>query len=129
MKPTLPRRSLSLAALVVAVLAAAPVAARPFHFGLARSVPAEGATVHELTEVRLWFTEPPAEGTVSIRLIDAGGKPLETSAPAADEEDAKVFSIAVPEGVEPGEYRVAWRGMGADGHVVRGEFSFTLAGH
>jgi len=81
-----------------------------------------------VSEVRLWFTEPPSGGTVSIRLIDGAGDAVPTADPAQEAEERTAFSIALPDGVAAGAYSVAWRGMGDDGHVVRGEFTFTDAG-
>jgi len=130
MKPTLPRfRTLVLAFLALAVSGATLAATAPFHFALTKSMPADQATVHHVPEVKLWFTEPPSEGTVSIRLIDAAGAAVATADPAQDPEDGSVFSIALPDGLVAGAYSVAWRGMGNDGHVVKGEFAFTVAGH
>ena len=130
MKPTLPRfRALLFSFLALASAGPMLSAAMPFHFALTKSAPADKATVHHVPEVKLWFTEPPAEGTVSIRLIDAAGGAVATADPTQDLEDMKAFSIALPNGLGVGNYTVAWRGMGADGHVVRGEFVFTVAGH
>lgn len=130
MKPTLPRFSARLlVVLTLAASAAALTAATPFHFALAKSVPADKATVPDASEVRLWFTEPPSEGTVSIRLTDAAGEPVPAPDPVADAADAKAFSVTFGHGLEAGVYSVAWRGMGDDGHVVRGNFVFTVTGH
>jgi hypothetical protein len=108
---------------------ATAAAARPVHFGLARSAPADKATVHTLSEVRLWFTEAPSDGTVSIRVLGPADEPLHTADPVRDPEDSKSFSVQLHQAPAPGAYRVAWRGMGADGHVVKGEISFTVAHH
>ena len=91
--------------------------------------PADKATVHAVPAVTLWFSEPPSEGTVSVRLTDASGQAVATADPAEDPEDDKVFGVALPSALVPGGYTVSWRGMGGDGHVVRGEFAFTVAGH
>lgn len=99
------------------------------HFGLARSVPSDKATVHQVSLVTLWFTEAPAEGSVSIRLLDGDGKAVAASDAARDPEDAKAFSIRPGSAPAPGSYTVSWRGMGADGHVVRGQLVFTVAAH
>jgi len=131
MDPTLPRlRTLPFALFLLALGAAGTsLAAAPFHFGLAKSVPADKATEHHVAEVKLWFTETPADGTVSIRTLDATGAAVASSDPKQDPEDAKAFNVAFPNPLAPGQYRVNWRGMGADGHVVRDSLSFTVAGH
>lgn len=117
--------SLSLLAAVCVAGAAAP----SFHFALAGSVPADKATVHEVTEVRLTFTQEPSEGTVAARLLDAAGEPVPGSDPAKDAQDGKTYAFAPAAPLKPGAYTVSWRGMGADGHVVRGSFSFDVQPH
>lgn len=125
--PSGPLASVAIAAVAAAVLTA-PAAAHSLHFELARSVPAAGATVENVSEVRLWFTEAPQDSTVAVHLIDAEGDLLDTPAPAPDPEDEKVRFVPLPNGLTSGHYTVAWRGMGDDGHVVRGEFAFSVTG-
>ena len=46
--------------------------------------------------------------------------------PRQHEDDPTSFSVGF-HGVFPsGTYTVSWRGMGADGHVVRDTFQFTV---
>jgi hypothetical protein len=96
------------------------------HFALSRSVPAADATVASPAEVRLWFTEPAADGSVSIRLVDAAGAAVETADVVHDPQDAKVYSIAVGRRLAAGRYTVSWRGIGDDGHTVQGNFGFAV---
>ena len=44
----------------------------------------------------------------------------------ADADDAKVFSAAIQDDLAAGQYTVIWRTMAADGHVIRGDFGFTV---
>ena len=110
-------------------LASTMAAASLLHFDLAKSSPIDEATVHMVPEVTLWFTEAPSDGSVSIRLIDSAGEPIEGLTAAVDEEDGRIFHLPTPDGLAPGAYTVTWRGMGGDGHVVRGDFGFTVASH
>ena len=98
-----------------------------FHFQLNKSAPEAETTVSAPSEVRLWFSQVPQEGTTSIRVLDPAGEPIHTAdvVQAADEDTA--FSVALHGTLAPGEYTVAWRAMGQDGHVVRGDFPFTVA--
>lgn len=98
-----------------------------FHFTLSQSAPEAGATLASPAEVRLWFTQVPQEGTTSIRLVDADGGLVHTGDVVQDPEDGQVFSIALHGTLAGGEYTVAWRAMGEDGHVVRDEFSFSVS--
>jgi methionine-rich copper-binding protein CopC len=99
------------------------------HLALERSAPAAGAEVHMVHEIGLWFTQSPQENSVSVRLIDAGGSAVDTGEAARDQDDPKSFRMEIPGHLAPGEYTVAWRAMGDDGHVVRGDFAFTVMAH
>lgn len=116
------------AALLTAIGATTSVAAeRAFHFALSRSVPAADASVPSPSEVRLWFTQVAQPGSVAIRLINGGGDAVPTGAPTPAEDDGRVYHVAVEGKLPAGPYRVSWRGIGDDGHVVRGDFSFTVS--
>ena len=98
-----------------------------FHFALTGSAPEADTAVPSPKEVRRWFTEVPQDNSVGIRLIDSGGDAIETGEPTRDEQDGKIFSIAVDRALSGGAYTVSWRGIGDDGHVVRGDFGFTVS--
>lgn len=110
---------------LVAVIAAATPATRA-HFGLSKSLPEAGTTVTSPDEVRLWFTQEPQEGTVQIRVVEAEDAGVHVMDPVQDEEDGRVFSIVLHGTLPPATYTVSWRGMSADGHVVRETFPFTV---
>ena len=95
------------------------------HFGLSKSEPAKDAAVAPPDELRLWFTQVPQEGSVSIRLMVAEA-PVETGPAVQDPDDGRVFSVAIEDALGAGRYSIAWRGMAADGHVVRGEIPFSV---
>lgn len=118
-------------ALVTIAAVAFLSAAAPFetlHFGLDRSVPAAGQSVESPAGVTLWFTEVPQDNSISIRLVDARGGLVPSSEPRQDAEDGTQFQIRPSGSLEPGGYTVAWRGIGQDGHTVRGDFGFTVVG-
>lgn len=96
------------------------------HFGLDRSTPEAGSSLAAPTEVKLWFTEEPQEGTMSIRLLEAEDAGIHAMDPVQDPEDPRAFTVALHGTVPAGTYTVSWRGMGADGHVVRDTFQFTV---
>ena len=129
MKATLPRLRVFVFTLLALGLVSAAAAATPFHFGLVKSLPADKATVHHVPEVKLWFTEAPEEGTVSINVVDAQGELVPTADVAQDPENAAAFSAKLIGTLPAGAYSVRWRGMGDDGHVVRGELTFSIAVH
>lgn len=122
------RTALTLAVLAVSASAAVP-ADEPLallHFGLRSSTPAADAEVPAPEALHLVFTQVPQENSLSVRVIDAGGEAAETGEPTYDDEDRKVIHVSVDEALAAGAYTVAWRGIGDDGHVVRGDFAFTV---
>ena len=121
-RPTL-RGLLFTAALPLVV--ALPAAAR-MHLALKNSLPAADASTAPPAEIRLWFTEQPQDGATSIRLMGADEHPRTLGDVAAVEGEAAAYAAPVQDALAPGRYTVAWRSMAADGHVVRGEFAFTV---
>jgi hypothetical protein len=94
------------------------------HTPLTASVPAPKATVSApVKEIVLEFG-----GDVrltAVVLTDAqGGNKKVAAVPAAV---AKKFTLAVEEDLKAGVYTVNWRAVGADTHVVSGDFRFTVA--
>jgi methionine-rich copper-binding protein CopC len=118
---------LLLAAGVLLVAAVPPPDSAVPHFGLRTSAPEADATVSALDEVRLTFTEVPQENSVSIRVVSPDGEALETGDVRSAPDDGRIVFVTVPGTVPDGAYTVAWRGIGDDGHVVRGEFGFTVS--
>jgi len=98
------------------------------HFELSRSEPGAEATVQSPSEGRLWFTQVPQENTTSIRVLEPKGDPLHTGEVIQDASDGQAFSVALHGALPPAIYTVSWRSMGSDGHVVKGEFTFTVSG-
>lgn len=120
---------MSARSVLVAVVVLAGVASThddALHFALSRSVPEAGAEVASPPEVRLWFTEVPQDNSMSVRLLDPAGEPVETDALVQDDEDGRIFHLAVEGTLPAGGYSVVWRAIGQDGHVVRGDFGFTV---
>ncbi len=96
------------------------------HLQLDRSAPAADSTVSTPAEIRLWFSQATQEDATSIRLVDGDGELVELGE-VTPAEGRTVHSASVPGALAPGSYTVAWRTMAADGHVVRGDFSFAVA--
>lgn len=98
----------------------------PLHLTLQRSAPEVGSTVTSPGEIRLWFSQRPQRGSTSLSVTGPGGavrlEPIQE-----DPEDNRSFAAAIPSPLDPGSYRVSWRTMAQDGHVIRGEFTFAVA--
>jgi methionine-rich copper-binding protein CopC len=118
------RRSLAVSALgVLLVFLATP--AWP-HASLVRSSPARRATLTTAPDrVHLWFNEAiePKFSSVSVR--DAAGQRVDLGDARVEPEDPKRLTV----GLKPlgrGTYRIRFRVLSVDGHVVESEFPFTL---
>ncbi|HSG49685.1 MAG TPA: copper resistance CopC family protein [Longimicrobiales bacterium] len=104
----------------------APAAEPAFHLQLDRSHPAADTTLTSPSEIRLWFSQVPQASATSLRLIRDGAPVAAVGELKADASDGKVFAAPVQGTLPDGSYTVAWRTMAADGHVVRGDFAFTV---
>ena len=105
-----------LAGLLVVVAAAALA-----HSKLGTSVPADGAVLARMpAEIVLTFSK--RLRLTRVRMSGDGGRTVELEA-------AKAFGtrFAIPaKGGGKGAYRIEWRGLAADGHAMRGAFSFRV---
>jgi copper resistance protein C len=96
------------------------------HASLVRSSPARRATLTTAPDrVQLWFNEAiePKFSTVSV--WDADGQQVDLGDARVEPDDPKRLIV----GVKPlgrGTYRVRFRVLSVDGHVVESEFPFTL---
>ena len=120
-------RTVLLFTALVGATIASPSDAAPPHFGLRTSSPAADATVTSVDEIRLSFTQVPQEGSGLIRLVNPAGDAVDVGDLTRDLEDDRTLYVSVPAALDPGVYTVMWRGIGDDGHVVRGDFTFTVA--
>lgn len=119
--------TLALAGATVAATDAPTASLDLVHFELKKSAPEKDAhLMASPSEIRLWFTQEPQDGSTSIRLITAGGDEAPTGDVVQSDEDPTVFSVAVQGALAGGMYTVSWRALGQDGHVVRDTFQFMV---
>ena len=112
----------ALALVLVAVLA--PARAASAHADLIATDPADGAIVKEAPEaLTLQFTEDVSLRPDGVRVLDASGDRVDSGAASA-----KGTEVTVPLGatIADGTYVVAWRAVSADGHPIRGSYSFSV---
>lgn len=95
------------------------------HNRLTHSEPAADSTIAAPREIRLWFSERPVARLSSIVLQASDSSRVALGAVRATDDP---LSITAPvEGPVPaGRYAVTWRTSSADGHVVRGRFTFSV---
>jgi methionine-rich copper-binding protein CopC len=94
------------------------------HTKLEKSVPADGATLTTApTSIQLFFNEKPDLKVTKVEITGPSGK-VELG-PAHSMADKDIMA-PVKGTLGDGKYTVAWRAAGTDGHVQKGEFSFTV---
>lgn len=103
--------------------------ARPPHITLDASTPGDEESIDgDVTEVRLFFSEPPLMRGASIRIVDSSRKLVRSSPPEPDAEDPSQLAVQLSTPLAAGQYVVQWRCIADDGHVMRGSFTFDVAG-
>jgi methionine-rich copper-binding protein CopC len=112
---------------VIVLVERAPAATPDMHLRLVRAVPAADTTIAVApTEVKLYFSEVPQVRVTTVKLINAAKQEFALGEAKADANDGKIVSAPVTTSVAAGTWTVTWRTMARDGHVVSGEYRFTL---
>ena len=112
--------SILIAGLALAALTALSVQA---HTVLSSSVPADNA-VETVAPERITLSFSTEVRLTGLSMEDAAGASVDLgSIPTATQRE---FVIPAPK-LPPGTYRVSWRAVGADSHVVSGEYRFEVA--
>jgi copper transport protein len=104
-----------------------PVASA-LHTALSRATPAVGSRVTgEVRELRLAFTTAVQLPLSEVRVVREGGTPVSGRlAYAVDSGETElVLTLDLP--LAAGAHQVSWQTAGPDGHVIRGEYGFTVA--
>ena len=111
--------------ILAAVLTLALAAAAQAHSLLLSSVPAADTAVHDPTVVTLRFNNRIEKKLCQIRLVSPRGEAqalsVRTDGGALDALEAPLPPLAT------GRYRVDWRVLSTDGHVVSGTFAFSVS--
>ena len=111
--------------IALAVALAVPAVAWGHATLLATQPEASGVLAQPPTEVRLTFSERIEPRFAVISVTDAGGNQKIAGSPAraADDENAIFVPISAS---RQGWYLVWWRVISADGHPIRGAFTFAV---
>jgi copper transport protein len=113
------------AAVLLVSFAAVTTAPARLHTALRRSEPANEARLGTPpTRIALWFTARPQLPFSHVRLAGATGD-VALDKLVADTGNGIVARIAGP--MPDGAYTVHWQTGSADGHPIRGEFTFSVA--
>ncbi len=97
------------------------------HPKLMSAVPAANSHVMAVpTVVRLTFQEALEPALSRITMMHAGIHAVTMGALAADSADHKTLVATLKSPMGAGVYTVSWQAAGADGHPMRGTYSFTV---
>jgi methionine-rich copper-binding protein CopC len=96
------------------------------HAFLDHATPAVGSAVHTSpAQVKLWFTQKLEPAFSTARVSDRSGKQVDKGDAQVDRADATLLRVSLPQ-LAPGTYRVRWRVLSVDGHVIKGDFTFDV---
>jgi copper resistance protein C len=96
------------------------------HAALVKSIPARRAQIFKApTQIQLWFNEKLEARFSSLAVIDSRGKRVDRGNVAVGTDDPKQLFVGVNP-LPPGQYKVRFRVLSVDGHVVEDEFPFTI---
>ena len=96
------------------------------HASLVKSVPARRAQIFKSpAQIQLWFNERVEARFSSLRVIDSSGKRVDLGNVEVNTDDAKKISVGV-NSLAPGQYKIKFRVLSVDGHVVEDEVPFTI---
>jgi copper transport protein len=123
-----PLRALRRAAVAAAALAAALLpSALPAHTTVEWTRPAADTTLAAgPAEVRLRFAAP-VEPALTVLTLLRGDGHVAAGGRVAEGSGGREYVLELPAPLEPGSYRVTWRTVGADGHVLQGSWAFAVA--
>lgn len=109
--------------LAIAFATAAISQAAMAHTALSGSVPAKGAVVDSPAALTLEFGADVKLARVQIvpETGEALTLPLDRGAPAS-----KMMVLTVPKPLASGRHTVKWRAVADDGHVMTGDFAFSV---
>jgi methionine-rich copper-binding protein CopC len=75
--------------------------------------------------VHLMFDLPVDLKSVSFRVTDRNGKPVDVGQPMPMDNENKMLMAIPNTPLPPGIYKVEWHATGPEGKPISGEFSFT----
>jgi methionine-rich copper-binding protein CopC len=98
------------------------------HSTLVEATPAEGDHLLEPPDrVVLRFAEPVEAEFRPLKVYDSGGERVDEEDARTSPEDATLLEVNLMPDLPGGSYTVDWRVTSLDGHVIAGEYVFTVA--
>ncbi|WP_413336672.1 copper resistance protein CopC [Brevibacterium sp. GP-SGM9] len=114
---------LGFAALLVAALSVFAFAPASAHDQLVSSNPEDGAELDQQPEwLEMTFSGNIQEVGSEVQVVVDG-----TDVSAGElTVDGKKLSVALPDNLKPGDYKVTWRVVSQDGHPISGDYDFNI---
>ncbi len=94
------------------------------HAHLEKALPAADSKIADAREIRLTFSEAVEPKLSFIRLETAEERTVTEPGAEPDPADPKVLVVHFYEKLPPGNYKVKWSVVAADGHKSSGSYSF-----
>ena len=121
-----PCRPKSLAFLLLLALVL-PFRSAAAHPRLVRAEPAAASHVQAMPRaLALTFNEPLTIALSRLTLLGPAGQPVALDTLRFAPEDTKTLTAKILGTMPAGRYTVKWQAAGADGHPMRGEYTFVL---
>ena len=95
------------------------------HTHLVGATPAANAVVPAPNRITLHFSEKLEPAFSGLDLVRSDGSKVAAEA-AVPPDDRKAIVAVIKTPLVAGIYRVMWRNVSADGHRIKGDFSFTV---
>jgi methionine-rich copper-binding protein CopC len=120
------RRPTSFAFLLLLALAL-PFRTAAAHPRLVRAAPAADTHVQTIPRaLSLTFNEPLTIALSRLTLLDPAGQPVALDTLRSAPDDTRTLTAKILGTMPAGRYTVKWQAAGADGHPMRGEYTFVL---
>ena len=105
-----------------------PASAALAHPKLVSASPTANSTVPQgPAMISATFNEALTSALSKLTLIDAAQRAIPLDSVRTADDDPKTITARVAATLKPGRYTVKWQAAGADGHPMRGEFTFLVA--
>ncbi|KGR73633.1 copper resistance CopC family protein [Ureibacillus manganicus] len=117
------KKSIFMSFIAIMVFSLIPLSLVSAHSVLENSTPTEGEQLNDsINRIELSFNTKIENGS-SLTLVNNTGDELK---PSSNEINDKVLVAIFEESLEPSTYQVHWKVVGADGHLIENQYSFTI---
>lgn len=117
------KKSLLMSLIVLLLFSLFPISMANAHSVLENSIPADGEQVNDsINRIELSFNTKIENGS-TLTLVNDVGDELN---PSSYEINDNVLVAIFEDSLESGTYQVNWKVIGADGHLIENQYSFTI---